>query len=150
MIELVAAEIEAADQCANRAIFRAGRYERRFHLGQLVDAPRLGLLDHVGDGTVIDDAAIGFRNGVIDFVGHSYGVKAAYDSTIVAEGHHIYPGLILPDNSLGLHEVDLVRATATEAAPASITAAAFSSVMPPMATVGRPRAAPARDASITT
>lgn len=69
---------------------------------------------HVGDGTVIDDAAVGFRNGVIDHVGHSYGVTAAYDTTIVTTGQHIYPGLILPDNSLGLHEVDLVRATSDE------------------------------------
>ncbi len=69
---------------------------------------------HVGDGTVIDDAAVGFRNGAIDFVGHSYGVTAAYDTTIVTTDQHIYPGLILPDNSLGLHEVDLVRATSDE------------------------------------
>jgi len=69
---------------------------------------------HVGDGSVIDDAAVGFRNGTIDFVGHSYGVTAAYDTTIITAGQHIYPGLILPDNSLGLHEVDLVRATADE------------------------------------
>lgn len=67
---------------------------------------------HVGDGTVIDDAAVGFRNGMIDFVGHTYGATAVYDTTIIAAGQHIYPGLILPDNSLGLHEVDLVRATA--------------------------------------
>lgn len=69
---------------------------------------------HVGDGTVIDDAAVGFRSGVIDFVGHSYGVKGLYDTTIVTNGAHIYPGLILPDNSIGLHEVDLVRATSDE------------------------------------
>lgn len=69
---------------------------------------------HAGDGTVIDDAAVGFRNGSIDFVGHSYGVTAAYDTTIITTDRHIYPGLILPDNSLGLHEVDLVRATSDE------------------------------------
>lgn len=69
---------------------------------------------HVGDGTVIDDAAVGFRNGTIDFVGHSYGVTAAYDTTIITTDQHIYPGLILPDNSLGLHEIDLVRATSDE------------------------------------
>lgn len=69
---------------------------------------------HVGDGTVIDDAAVGFRNGAIDYLGHSYGVTATYDTMIVTAGQHIYPGLILPDNSLGLHEVDLVRATSDE------------------------------------
>ncbi len=69
---------------------------------------------HVGDGTVIDDGAVGFRNGTIDFVGHSYGVKQTYDSIIVTDGQQIYPGFILPDNTLGLHEIDLVRATDDE------------------------------------
>ena len=69
---------------------------------------------HVGDGTLIDDAAVGFRNGAIDYVGHSYGVTSVYDTTIVTTDQHIYPGLILPDNSLGLHEIDLVRATSDE------------------------------------
>ncbi len=69
---------------------------------------------HVGDGTVIDDAAVGFRDGAIDFVGHSYGVTATYDTTFNTAGQHLYPGLILPDNSIGLHEVDLVRATSDE------------------------------------
>lgn len=67
---------------------------------------------HAGDGTVIDDAAVGFRNGTIDFVGHSYGTTAKYDTVINTDGQHIYPGLILPDNTLGLHEIDLVNSTA--------------------------------------
>ncbi|MBL0045356.1 MAG: hypothetical protein IPP33_13485 [Flavobacteriales bacterium] len=66
---------------------------------------------HVGNGTSIDDAAVGFRNGLIDYVGHSYGITATYDTVINTIDQHIYPGLILPDNSIGLHEVDLVRAT---------------------------------------
>lgn len=69
---------------------------------------------HIGDGTTIDDAAVGFRNGVIDYVGHSYGVKAAYDTVIDAKGAQVYPGLILPNNTLGLHEIDLARATDDE------------------------------------
>lgn len=69
---------------------------------------------HVGDGTTIDDGAVGFRNGVIDYVGHSYGVKAAYDSIIDVKGAQLYPGLILPDITLGLHEIDLARATDDE------------------------------------
>jgi len=66
---------------------------------------------HTGDGTVIDDAAVGFRDGSIDHVGHSYGTTAKYDTVISTEGLHIYPGLILPDNTLGLHEIDLVNST---------------------------------------
>ena len=66
---------------------------------------------HVGDGRTIDDGAVGFRNGRIDYVGYSYGVKASYDTIINSAGQQIYPGLILPDNTLGLLEIDLVRST---------------------------------------
>ena len=69
---------------------------------------------HVGDGRVIDDGAVGFRNGRIDYVGFDYGATAAYDTVVDAKGMHVYPGLIVPDNTLGLHEIDLVRATSDE------------------------------------
>jgi imidazolonepropionase-like amidohydrolase len=61
---------------------------------------------------VIDDGAIGFRDGTIDYVGYVYGVRQTYDTTLDAAGGHVYPGLILADATLGLHEIDLVRATA--------------------------------------
>jgi imidazolonepropionase-like amidohydrolase len=66
---------------------------------------------HVGDGKVIDEGAVGFRDGRIDYVGFDYGVKAAYDSTINAKGQHVYPGFILPDSPLGLIEIEQARAT---------------------------------------
>ena len=66
---------------------------------------------HVGDGRTIDEGAVGFRGGRIDYVGYGYGVQAVYDTVIDAAGKHIYPGLILPDNTLGLQELELVRAT---------------------------------------
>lgn len=67
---------------------------------------------HVGDGRTIDDGAVGFREGRIDYVGFEYGVKVAYDTVIDVKGRHIYPGLILADATLGLQEIDQVRATA--------------------------------------
>lgn len=67
---------------------------------------------HVGNGKVIDDGAVGFRNGRIDFVGFEYGATAVYDTVIDAHGTHVYPGFILADATLGLQEVDQVRATA--------------------------------------
>lgn len=70
-----------------------------------------GATVHVGNGRTIDDGAVGFRNGRIDHVGFSYGVKAAYDTVIDAAGGHVYPGFILPDNTIGLQEIELVRAT---------------------------------------
>ncbi len=76
---------------------------------------------HVGDGRVIDEGAVGFRNGIIDYVGYAYGVRGTYDTTVQAAGGHLYPGLILADNTLGLHEIDLVRATNDEAETGEIT-----------------------------
>lgn len=67
---------------------------------------------HVGNGKVIADGAVGFRNGTIDFVGFEYGATAVYDTVIDAHGTHVYPGFILADATLGLQEVDQVRATA--------------------------------------
>ncbi len=66
---------------------------------------------HVGDGSVIDEGAVGFRDGKLDHVGYTYGVKAAYDTTIDARGQHVYPGFIAPDTPLGLEEISAVRAS---------------------------------------
>jgi len=65
----------------------------------------------VGDGRTIAEGAIGFRNGVIDFVGYAYGATAKYDTTIEALGQHVYPGFIAADTRLGLEEIGQVRAT---------------------------------------
>ena len=69
---------------------------------------------HVGDGRTFVEGAVGFRNGTIDYVGYGYGVKAVYDTVINAPGGQIYPGFILPDATLGLVEIDAVRASSDE------------------------------------
>lgn len=67
---------------------------------------------HLGTGDAIDDAAIGFRDGRIDFVGRASQVdKGRYQREIDATGRHIYPGLIAPNSTLGLQEIGAVRAT---------------------------------------
>jgi imidazolonepropionase-like amidohydrolase len=66
---------------------------------------------HVGDGRVIDEGAVGFRAGVIDYVGYAYGVQTQYDSVINVKGQHVYPGFIAADAVLGLLEIEQVRAT---------------------------------------
>lgn len=66
---------------------------------------------HIGNGTLIENGAIGFRGGKIDFVGTAGSHRVAYDSVITATGKHVYPGFILPATPLGLNEVDAVRAT---------------------------------------
>lgn len=66
---------------------------------------------HVGDGKVITEGAVGFRAGKIDHVGYAYSVRASYDTTINASGQHVYPGFIGMNSSLGLVEIESIRAT---------------------------------------
>jgi imidazolonepropionase-like amidohydrolase len=70
---------------------------------------------HVGDGRVIDEGAVGFRDGRIDYVGFNYGVKATYDTVINATGQHVYPGFIGANSTLGLAEIEAVRASVDRA-----------------------------------
>jgi len=60
---------------------------------------------------VIDEGAVGFRNGVIDYVGYAYGVVLKYDSIVDVKGQHVYPGFVAVDATLGLAEIDQARAT---------------------------------------
>ena len=64
---------------------------------------------HVGNGQVINNGSIRFEKGQITEVGTSVNTSGA--KVIDAKGKHVYPGLILPDNNLGLHEIGAVRAT---------------------------------------
>ena len=72
----------------------------------------LGGKAHLGTGDAINDAAIGFRNGKIDFVGRTFQAKKSeYDDIIDATGQQIYPGFIVANTTLGLQEIGAVRAT---------------------------------------
>jgi imidazolonepropionase-like amidohydrolase len=67
---------------------------------------------HIGDGTVIENAAIGFRNGKLDMVADARTIRLAanaYDETIDAAGKQVYPGFIATNSTLGLHELDAIR-----------------------------------------
>lgn len=65
---------------------------------------------HVGNGKVIQNGTIIFDNGKITSV--KEGSVAPQNVTVVnAAGKHIYPGFIAPSNSLGLVDVESVRAT---------------------------------------
>ncbi|MEM7185397.1 MAG: amidohydrolase family protein [Bacteroidota bacterium] len=64
---------------------------------------------HVGNGTVIENGIIVFENGVITSMG---GPMAPTRGKIIdATGKHLYPGFIAPAKSLGLIEVNAVRAS---------------------------------------
>ena len=68
---------------------------------------------HIGDGTVLENAAIAFDKGKITYVGSSANAPA-YPSKIDAAGQHVYPGFIATNSSLGLVEIDAVRASDDE------------------------------------
>ena len=71
-----------------------------------------GVTAHIGNGQVIDNASIGFDNGKITYVGNASDATTTNFSKIInASGKHVYPGFIATNASLGLAEVDAVRAT---------------------------------------
>lgn len=71
---------------------------------------------HLGNGEVIENAAIGFEGGKITMVADA--TRARFDMSkykvFQLAGKHVYPGLILPVSGLGLTEVGAVRATRDE------------------------------------
>ena len=77
----------------------------------------LHAMAHLGNGKVIENSAIGFKDGKITFVGDSKLINLTdnpFDITIDASGKHVYPGFIAPNSTLGLVEIDAVKATDDE------------------------------------
>lgn len=69
---------------------------------------------HVGNGNVMPTAAIGIVNGKIVSIKNAMTTTydiSDWDTVINIEGQHIYPGFIAPNSTLGLTEIDAVRAT---------------------------------------
>jgi len=72
----------------------------------------LGATAHLGTGDVLEDCAVGFRDGEIDYVGRSFQVnRQKYDDIVDATGQHVYPGFIVTNTTLGLQEIGAVRAS---------------------------------------
>ena len=69
-----------------------------------------GATIHVGDGKVIEDGTLLFRDGKIERVGADVSVPDGYE-TVDAAGKEVYPGLIALNSQLGLVEINAVRAT---------------------------------------
>lgn len=70
---------------------------------------------HIGNGTVIDNSAVGVKDGKIVLVVNALVAKIdtrQFDTIIDIAGKHIYPGIIAPNSTIGLIEVEAVRATA--------------------------------------
>jgi imidazolonepropionase-like amidohydrolase len=70
----------------------------------------IGSTIHVGDGTVIENGALVVKNGIIEKIGPAASIQT--EGTVIdASEKHIYPGFILANSTLGLGEIDAVRAT---------------------------------------
>ena len=72
-----------------------------------------GATAHLGNGELIQSSVVIFEEGKLTAVADASSIRITkeganyYDLT----GKHVYPGLILPNTSLGLTEIDAVRAT---------------------------------------
>jgi imidazolonepropionase-like amidohydrolase len=72
---------------------------------------------HLGNGKIIENSAIGFKDGKLILVADATTIRLAsgtYDITIDATGKHIYPGFIAPNSTLGLVEIDAVKSSDDE------------------------------------
>lgn len=68
---------------------------------------------HVGNGTFIQNGEIGFENGKFTYVNdNSKSMPTGkFEVNIDGGGKHVYPGFILTNSTIGLREIDAVRAT---------------------------------------
>ena len=69
---------------------------------------------HIGTGKVIDKSAIGIEKGKIKIVTNALTYKLSkseWDTIIDIEGQQVYPGFIAANSTIGLTEIDAVRAT---------------------------------------
>lgn len=77
---------------------------------------------HIGDGTVFENGTLGFSNGKINYVGNNISkenlstlLSSEKTTRIIdADRKHIYPGFIAVNSTLGLVEIDAVRASDDE------------------------------------
>ena len=69
---------------------------------------------HVGDGSVFEKGLVGIEGDKIILVKNALAYtydKADWDTIIDLNGQHLYAGFVAPNSTLGLTEIDAVRAT---------------------------------------
>ena len=74
----------------------------------------LGGVVHTAAGTVIENGAVGFEGGKLKLVADASQIRidrTAYDTVIDTKNRHIYPGLIAMNTTIGINEIEAVRAT---------------------------------------
>lgn len=80
---------------------------------QTQDIAILGATAHIGNGQVIENSCLIIKEGKITTIADAKLIKLDLSKmkVITANGKHIYPGFIAPNATLGLVEIDAVRAT---------------------------------------
>jgi imidazolonepropionase-like amidohydrolase len=68
---------------------------------------------HLGNDSVIQNSVIGIKDGKIVLVTNTTATfnKSDYNEVINISGKHVYPGIIAPSSTLGLTEMEAVRAS---------------------------------------
>ena len=88
-----------------------------------------GAVIHIGNGMIINDGIITFDKGLITAVGDAGGgINLVNHAVIDVEGRHVYPGFVLPNSTLGLIEVNSVRATSDVLEEGDINASVRSAI----------------------
>ena len=77
---------------------------------QTKDYSIVGATAHIGNGKVIENSLLVFSDGKLTYVGNN-NASEQKGEVINANGKHVYPGFIAANTSLGLAEIDAVRAT---------------------------------------
>lgn len=70
----------------------------------------IGATAHIGNGEVIENSIITFENGKITTI-EKANSNTPTGKIINAKGKHVYPGFIMPNSTLGLGEIDAVKAS---------------------------------------
>lgn len=68
----------------------------------------------MGNGQIIENSLIIFKEGKLTTVSQGSQVDLSGMEVINAKGKHVYPGFIVPSSTLGLTEIDAVKATVDE------------------------------------
>ena len=74
----------------------------------------MGGIAHLGNGEKIENSVISVKDGKFDLVADASRIRidpSAFDTIIRIYGKHIYPAFISPNTTLGITEIDAVRAT---------------------------------------
>lgn len=70
-----------------------------------------GATAHLGNGKVIENSLIIFKDGKLTTVTSGSQSDLSGMEVINAKGKHVYPGFIVPSSTLGLAEIDAVKAS---------------------------------------